>query len=68
MFLEGTREVEGVHDNKPPSNQIEHVVVDEVVNNDEVVKNANYISLKERPREDMEGDEFTLNFSSLVLL
>jgi len=64
VFLEGTEEVEGVHDNTPPSKQVEHVVVDEVVNYDELVKNANHISLKERPVEDVEGDEFTSNYSS----
>ncbi len=48
MFLEGTGDVEGVHDNRPPSNQIEHVVVHEIMNNDELVKNANHISLKQR--------------------
>jgi hypothetical protein len=30
---------------------------------DELVKDANPISLKERPAEDVEGDEFTSNFS-----
>jgi hypothetical protein len=39
VFLEGTKEVEGVHDNKPPSKQVEHIVVDEVVNDD--IKDAN---------------------------
>jgi hypothetical protein len=63
VFLEGTKEVEGVHDNRPPSKEGEHHVVDEVVNDDELVKDANPISLKERPAEDMEGDEFTSNFS-----
>ncbi len=55
--------MEGVHDNRPPSKQVEHVVVDEVMNDDELVKDANRISLKERPTKDMEGDEFTSNFS-----
>jgi hypothetical protein len=64
MFLKRTREVEGVHDNKPPSNQIEHVFVHEIVNNDELIKNANCISLKQKPIEDMEGDESTSNFFS----
>ncbi len=64
VFLEGTKEVEGVHVNKPPSKEGEHVVLDEVVNDDELVKDANPISLKERPAEDVEGDEFTSNSSS----
>jgi hypothetical protein len=64
MFLEGTKEVEGVHDNRPPSKEGEHVVVDEAVNDDELVKDANPISLKERPAENVEGDESTLNSSS----
>jgi hypothetical protein len=38
--------------------------VDEVVNDDELVKDANHISLKERLVEDVEGDESTLNSSS----
>ncbi len=52
-----------VRDNRPPSNQVEYVV-DEVVNDDELVKDANRISLKERLAKDMEGDESTSNFSS----
>jgi hypothetical protein len=63
VFLEGTKEV-GVHDNRPPSKEGEHVVVDEVLINDELVKDVNLISLKERPAEDMEGDESTSNSSS----
>ncbi len=63
MFLEGTKEVKGVHDNKPPSKEVEHVV-DEVVNDDEIVKDANPISLKERLVEEVEGDESTSNSSS----
>jgi hypothetical protein len=63
VFLEGIEEVEGVHDNRPPSKQVEHVVVDEVVDDDELVKDANRISLKERSTEDVEGDEFTSNSS-----
>ncbi len=55
MFLEGIEEVEGVHDHTPLSKQVEHVVV----NDDELVKNANHISLKERPAKDMEGVEST---------
>ncbi len=42
VFLEGTEEVEGVRDKRPLSNQIEHLVVDEV---DELVKDVNLISL-----------------------
>jgi hypothetical protein len=53
--------IKGVHDNKPPSNQLKPVVVDEVVNHDELVKDVNPISLKERPAKDMEGDESTTN-------
>jgi hypothetical protein len=64
VFLEGTKEVEGVHDNRPLSKEGEHVVVDKVVNDDELVKDANPISLKERPAKDMEGDESTSKFSS----
>ncbi len=64
VFLEGTKEVEGVHDNRPPLKEGEHVVVDEVVNDDELVKDANLLSLKERPTKDMEGDESTSNSSS----
>jgi hypothetical protein len=64
VFLEGTKEVEGVHDNRLPSKEGKYVVVDEVVNDDEIVKDANPISLKERPAEDVEGDESTSNSSS----
>jgi len=45
MFLEGIEKVEGVHHNRPPSKQVEHVVVDEVVNDDELVEDVNPISL-----------------------
>jgi hypothetical protein len=38
--------------------------VDEFLNDDELVKNANCISLKERLVEDVEGDESTSNSSS----
>ncbi len=62
LFLERTKEVEGVHDNTPLSKQVKHVV-DEVVNDDELVKNANRISLKAKPAEDVEGDESTSNSS-----
>jgi hypothetical protein len=34
VFLERTKKV-GVHDNKPLSKQIEHVVVEEAINEDE---------------------------------
>jgi len=61
VFLEGIEKIEGVHHNRPLSKQVEHVVVDKVVNNDELVKDANPISLKERPTEDVEGDESTSN-------
>ncbi len=57
------KKVKGVHHNIPPSKQVEHVV-DEVVNDDELVKDANPISLTERPVKDVEGDEFTSNFFS----
>jgi len=63
MFLEGTEKVKGVRDNRPPSNQVEYIM-DEVMNDDELVKDANRISLKERPAKDMEGDESTSNSSS----
>jgi hypothetical protein len=39
VLFERTKEVKGVHDNKPPSKQVEHIVVDEVVNDD--IKDAN---------------------------
>ncbi len=64
VFLEGTKKVEGVHDKRPPSKQVGHVVLDEVMNDDELVKDANRISLKERPSENVEGDESTSNSSS----
>jgi hypothetical protein len=41
VFLEGIEKVEGVHHNKPISKKLEHVVMDEVVNDDELVKDAN---------------------------
>jgi len=47
VFLKGTKKVEGVHHNRPLPKQIELVVVDEVVNDDELVKDANPISLNE---------------------
>jgi hypothetical protein len=62
VFLEGTKKVEGVHDNRV-SKQVGHVL-DEVVNDDELVKDANRISLKKRPSKDIEGDESTSNSSS----
>ncbi len=58
------KEIKSVHDNKLPSKEGEHVIVDEVVNDDELVKDANPISLKERATKDVEGDEFTSNSSS----
>jgi hypothetical protein len=61
VFLKGTEEVEGVHDKRPLSNQIEHLVVDEI---DELVKDVNPISLKVRLAEDLEGDESTTNYFS----
>jgi hypothetical protein len=64
MFLERTKQVKGVHDNKPLSTQVKHIVMDEVVNDDELVKDVNPISLKERPVKDVEGDKSTSNFSS----
>jgi hypothetical protein len=67
VFLEGTKEVEGVHDNRLPSKEGKYVVVDEVVNevvnDDEIIKDANPISLKERQAEDVEGDESMSNSS-----
>ncbi len=51
--------MEGVHNN---SKQVEHVL-NEVMNDDELVKDVNCISLKERPTKDVEGDESTLNTS-----
>ncbi len=60
MFLEGTEELNGVHHNKPLSNQVEHLV-DEVMNDDDIVKDVNPIPLKERPAEDVEGGESTSN-------
>jgi hypothetical protein len=60
VFLEKTEEVERVRDKRPLSNQIEHLVMDEV---DELVKDVNPISLKARPVEDVEGDESTTNSS-----
>ncbi len=48
------------HDNTTPSNQVEHIVV----NDDKFVKDVNCICLNERPIEDVENDESTSNFSS----
>jgi hypothetical protein len=62
VFLERMEEMKGVHDNRPPSKQVEHIVVDEIVNDDELVKDINCISLKERLMENMEGDESTSNY------
>jgi hypothetical protein len=61
VFFKRTEEVESVHENRPPSKQVKHFVLDEVVNDDELVKDANHISLKEKVMEDMEGDESTSN-------
>jgi len=61
VFLERTKNIEGVHHNRSPSKQVEHVVVDEVVNDDELVKDANPISLNKGPAEGVEGDESTSN-------
>jgi hypothetical protein len=58
-FLKGTKEVEGVHDNKPPSKQVIQVVVNE----DELVKFDNCRSLKEKPKEDVEGESTSNYFS-----
>jgi hypothetical protein len=60
VFLEGTKKVEGVHHNRPLPKQVEHVV-DEVMNDDELVKDANPIFLNEGPVEGVEGDESTSN-------
>jgi hypothetical protein len=62
VFLEGTKKVEGVHHNRPFPKQVEHVV-NEIVNDDELVKDANPISLNEGSAKGMEGDEFTSNSS-----
>ncbi len=61
VFLEGTKEVENVHDNRFPSKEGKYVVVDEVMDDDENVKDANPISLKKKPTEDVEGDESMSN-------
>ncbi len=36
------------------------------MNDDELVRDANCISLKERPAEDVKGDEFTSNFYNVL--
>jgi len=64
VFLEGTKVVEGVHDNTPLSNQVKHVVGVKSWMMMELVKDVNRISLKERLVEDMEGDESTSNYFS----
>ncbi len=59
--------MEGVHDNRPLSNQVEHVVdevVNDVVNDDALGNTANHIFLNERPSKDVKGDEFTSNYFS----
>ncbi len=60
VFVEGTKKVEGVLHNKPLPKQVEHVV-DEVMNDDELVKDANPISLNEGSVERVEGDKSTSN-------
>jgi hypothetical protein len=35
VFFERTKKVEGVHDNRPPSKQVKHIV-EEAVNEDEL--------------------------------
>ncbi len=64
VFLEGIKKVEGVHHNKPLPKQVKHVVLDEVVNDDELVKDVNPIFLNEGLGEGMEGDGSTSKFSS----
>jgi hypothetical protein len=64
VFLKRIKEVEGVHDNRLPSKEGKYVVVYEVVDDDENVKDANPIFLKEKPVEDVEGDESMLKSSS----
>jgi hypothetical protein len=54
--------VKGVHDNKPLLKQVEHVV-NEVVNDDELINDANCIFLKERSTQNVEGDESASNSS-----
>jgi hypothetical protein len=46
VFLERTKEVKGIHDNKTPSKQVKHIVVQETMNEDEFVKVNNCKSLK----------------------
>jgi len=60
VFLEGTKKVEGVHHNRPCPKQVKHVV-NEVVNDDELVKDANPISLNKGSTKGVEGDESTSN-------
>ncbi len=64
MFLKGTKKVEGVHHNKPLPKQVQHVIIDELMNDDELVKTFNPISLNEGSVEGVEGDESTSNSSS----
>jgi hypothetical protein len=56
MFLEGTKEVEDVHDNRTLSQQVKHIVVDEAMNKDHLVKDDICLSLKVRLPEDMKGE------------
>jgi hypothetical protein len=37
VFLERTKDMENVHNNRPASKQIEHVALNEVVNDDELL-------------------------------
>jgi len=62
VFLEEMKKV-SLYDNRPPSKQVKHVVMDEVMNENQLVKVNNCISLKEKLLEDMEN-ESTSNFSS----
>jgi hypothetical protein len=64
VFLKGTKKVEGVHHNRPLPKQVQHVIIDELMNDDELVKTANPISLNEGSVEGVEGDESTSNSSS----
>jgi hypothetical protein len=63
VFLEGMKEMEGVHDNITLSKQVKHIVANEAMNDDELVKDDNCIFFKERPTKDVES-EFTSIFSS----
>ncbi len=41
MFLEGIKEVENVHHNILPSKEGKYLVLDEVVNDDQIIRDAN---------------------------